>query len=184
VNSSAEPGTGLSNVHGTDVSDNESAITLFRMIFEGLVLLLLMLAIERLFFGPGYYASLSIHPFWIVVLITSVQNGLYVGVITTALAGLLMEWPPRPIGADITAHYLSVAILPLQWLLVSFCIGIFRQAQIRTEQRLLSDKARLIEINEALAIEIMRLDEMVHDLELNATTAPRRQSDTGQAVRN
>jgi hypothetical protein len=144
---------------------------LLRAVLESLLLLLLMRAIEALFFGPGTFASMALHPFWIVVLITSAQHGLFAGVITAGLAALMMEWPQRPIGMDITEHYLDVAIVPMQWLLVALCVGLFRQGEIRAKNLLAAENARLSEANEALANEVDRLDATIWDMELAAVTA-------------
>jgi hypothetical protein len=139
-------------------------------IVESFVLLLALKAIEALFFGPGYFASLGQHPFWIVVLLAAIQHGLFTGVITAGLAGLMMDWPPRPVDVDITAHYLEVAILPLQWLTAALCIGLFRQTQIREQRRLNQENAKLEGMNKALASEIARLDETIGRFELEAVT--------------
>jgi hypothetical protein len=144
---------------------------LLRAVLESLLLLLLMRAVEALFFGPGTFASMSLHPFWIVVLITSAQHGLFAGVITAGLAALMMEWPQRPIGMDITEHYLDVAIVPMQWLLVALCVGLFRQGEIRAKNFLAAENARLSEANEVLAKEVDRLDATIWDMELAAVTA-------------
>jgi hypothetical protein len=139
-------------------------------IVESFVLLLLLEAAEILFFGDRYFASLAQHPFWIVVLLAALQHGLFAGVATAGLAALMMDWPPRPVDVDITAHYLEVAILPLQWLAAALCIGLFRQTQIRDQRRLQAEKASLEEINEALAAEVSRLDDEVEGFELEAVT--------------
>jgi hypothetical protein len=178
----AEGDAGVGPAQVKETGRGGSIVGLLRSTFESLLLLSLLLAVEALFFGSGYFASLSIHPFWIVVLLASVQNGLFAGVVTTALAASLMDWPPRPIGVDITTHYLATAILPLQWLIVSFCIGFYREGQIRAERQLVTANARLTQINEALASEIARLDQTIRAQELAASTARQQQSNVGEAL--
>ena len=107
-----------------------------RSMFGTLLLLLIVRWSEPLFFGPGYYVGLSIHPFWIIVILAAAQRGLFVGVTTAALAGLLMDWPARMLDADISTYYAELAILPVQWILSAVFIGAFRQMQIAEEHRL------------------------------------------------
>lgn len=147
---------------------------LLRSIFESLLVLLLLRAIEQVFFGPGTFSAQAVHPFWIVVLIASVQSGVFAGVFSAGLAVLMMDWPARPIGVDITDYYLSVAIVPAQWLLAALVVGLFRQTQIRAERQLIGDKARLVDANKILAGEVVRLDKLFRDLELEAVTAQER----------
>jgi hypothetical protein len=141
-----------------------------RSLVESIVLLLLLRVIESLFFGTGFFASLTLHPFWLVVLLSSMQHGLYSGVATAGLAALLLDWSPHATGVDVTDHQLAIAILPFQWLVASLCIGLFRHAQIRAQRQLAQDNARLQVINEALAAEVLRLDSVIRDLELEAAT--------------
>lgn len=129
------------------------------------VLLLVLRAVEPLFFGEDYYLTLSAHPFWIVILLAAVQNGFFVGVATAALASMLMDWPPRPVGVDITAHYLDLAVVPVQWLLAAIVIGGFRQGQIRKEQRLRRKNAWLEAANDSFSREIGRMDGLIDRLE-------------------
>lgn len=155
--------------HTTGWNLNESEPFLRGLVESG-ILLLLAVGVERLFFGTGYYATLVQHPFWIVVLLAAVQHGLFVGVATAGLATLMMDWPVRPVGADITAHYVEVAILPLQWLLAALCIGVFRQGEMRKDADLRSEARALREMNEALAGEVRRIDTVLEHTELAAVT--------------
>jgi hypothetical protein len=142
-----------------------------RGLFGAVALLLVARAAEPLFFGDGFYATLSIHPFWILVILAAVQGGFFVGVASAAAAAMLMDWPPRPAGVDITAHYVELAILPVQWLLAAIVIGAFRQGQIRSEARLAADNVRLRRMGDDLAAELQRMDDEIALLELHAATA-------------
>lgn len=125
------------------------------------VLLLAIDAVEPLFFGPGYFSGLTYHPFWIVILLAAVQHGLFVGLSVVGLATLLMDWPARPLGVDITAHYADVATAPAQWLLVALVVGLYRQHQLRQERVVRQANDRLQQVNQTLADEIRRLDAYV-----------------------
>lgn len=141
-------------------------------------LLLVARACEPLFFGDGYFATLAIHPFWIVVILAAMQGGFFVGVATAAAAAMLVDWPPRPAGVDITAHYVELAIVPVQWLLAAIIIGTIRQNQIRHVSKLIYENQRLRGISEDLAEEIERIDFEIAELELQVATSEIRYHET------
>lgn len=86
---------------------------LFLQGFAGSAVLLLAIdATEPLFFGPGYFAGLTYHPFWIVILLAAVQHGLFVGLSVVGLAALLMDWPTRP-WASTSRHIMPILPQPL-----------------------------------------------------------------------
>lgn len=134
------------------------------------VLLVAINAAEPLFFGEGYFASLTYHPFWIVILLAAVQHGLFVGLSVVGLATMMMDWPSRPVGMDITDHYVDIAVAPAQWLIAALLIGLYRQQQIRRQRATLRENDRLREVNRTLAGEIHRLDAFVARAELAAAT--------------
>ena len=134
------------------------------------VLLLLVRAAEPLFFGPAFYATLTAHPYWIVVILAATQGGVLMGIVTAAAATMLMEWPPRPVGVDITAHYVALAVVPVQWLLAAVIIGSFREGHMRRENALADENAHLMRMAEDFAAEIERLDAEIDALELGAAT--------------
>ncbi len=143
----------------------------FRGIFEGFVLLVAVVAVERLFLGRGTYAALDVHPFWFPVLLITLQYGLYSGVVTACLAALMLDWPIRPPGQDIVDFYFEVVRLPVQWVLVAMAIGIFRQAQIRAETVRERTIASLRATNERFAEEVARLDDELYRFETAVATA-------------
>lgn len=144
--------------------------TFLRALLESGLLLLLIRFCEPLFFGPGYYSELDFHPFWIVVLLASLQYGVFGGVAAAGLASLLMEWPPRPIGVDITEHYIDMAIQPLHWLLAALLLGSYRYMQIREVRRLQHELEDTSRMNEELAEEVERMDTSLAHAELSLMT--------------
>ncbi|MFO1144210.1 MAG: hypothetical protein U1E59_17895 [Amaricoccus sp.] len=142
-----------------------------RGVFEGLVLLVALVAVERIFLGRGTFAGLDLHPFWLPVLLVTMQYGLYGGVITACLASLMLDWPIRPPGQDIVDFYFELVRLPVQWVLVAMAIGIFRQAQIRTEAIRERTLAHLKSVNDLFAQEVARLDDELYRFETAVATA-------------
>ena len=131
-----------------------------------------MIVIEILFFGPGTYATLDLHPFWIVVLLVTVQHGLYSGVVTAVLAAMMLDWPARPPGLDIADYYLELARLPVQWIAVSMLLGVYRQSQIRLEAERVREIAHLKAVNECITDEVARLDDELWQFEIAAAVSP------------
>jgi hypothetical protein len=123
------------------------------------VLLALALAVERVFFGPGFYSGLSLHPFWIIILL-----------VTAALAALAMDWPPRGLDSDMTTYLVDMLTLPVLWLVSAFCLGIFRQSELTELQDVRAANAHLQEVNTALAQEILQTDLALERAELAVVT--------------
>ena len=156
-----------------------AADPLIRSVFGSFVLLAVIRLAEPVLFHPGYYAELSVHPFWIVVVLTAMQEGLFAGVAAAGMASLLMQWPARPLDMDITAHYATVAIVPIQWVLSAVLLGVYRQLQIVAEDRIFRENAGLREANDRMAEEIGRLDAALSRLELRAATCRAGDADAG-----
>lgn len=125
---------------------------------EGLAMLLALVAVEIAFFGRGGFAELGMHPFWLPILIVTIQYGLYAGVITAAAAGFAMDSPTRPLGLDIAAYYVELARQPLQWVGAALVIGLFRHAQIRFEDSKADEIDRLRAMNARFAETVAEQD--------------------------
>jgi hypothetical protein len=147
-------------------TDRSALYHQIRAVFEGFALLVALIAVERLFLGRGTYAGLGLHPFWLPVLLVSLQHGLFGGVATAILASWLADWPIRAPGQDIAAHYFQLVRLPVQWLLVALAIGVFRQAQIRAEAERDREITRLRQVNDRFAAEVARLDDELWRFEM------------------
>ncbi len=132
------------------------------------VMLGLIAVAEPLLFGGGYYRTLSLHPFWIVVLLAASQHGLAVGLATVALSTVLLGMPVRPLGVDATVHFAQAAVLPLQWLTVALVLGMYRQRQLQATEALWQANQRLSQMNDTLAQEVDRMDAMLAVVERSA----------------
>ena len=132
------------------------------------VMLGLIAVAEPLLFGLGYYRTLSLHPFWIVVLLAASQHGLAVGLATVAMATVLLGMPVRPLGVDATVHFAQAAVLPLQWLTVALILGMYRQRQLQATEALWQANQRLSQMNDTLAQEVDRMDTMLVVVERSA----------------
>lgn len=136
-----------------------------RGIIGAAVLSVLIAGAEPLLFGAGFYETLKLHPFWIVILIASLQHGPGVGIASVALATFLMGWPDRFVGEDAAVYAARVAVLPLQWLVVALIVGLYSQRKILETEGLRAEVTRLEDVSDTLAAEIERMDSLVLDLE-------------------
>lgn len=142
----------------------------FRAMLDAIVLIVIFLLAEKLFFGSGFYAGLDFHPFWVVVLLTTLQNGLYAGVIAAFFSTLAMEWPARAIGVDIVEHYIQVSILPLQWLLTALLLGAFRGAELRDQAWLKKELRSAEKDKRRLAEELRLTDASLEEVQIEVLT--------------
>lgn len=142
--------------------------TFQRGVLGSVVLLLIIAGAEVLFLEPGYFNSLALHPFWIVIVIAAMQNGVAVGAITSVIATLLVGLPDRLIDESATVYAARAAVLPLQWFVVALIVGFYRQKEIEEVDGLRAEVARLEGISASLADEVERMDSMVAALESEA----------------
>ncbi|UMA64587.1 hypothetical protein LVO79_16530 [Roseivivax marinus] len=146
---------------------------LMRGVVGAVVLLLLLAAAERFLFAPGFYDTLTLHPFWIVILIAALQHGTAVGCAAVAMATVLMGWPDRLVGEGCrrlcrTGRSSALAVArcgPDRRALSS-------EKQIVETETLRADAARLEGMTASLAAEVERMDDMIVSLEREAAARP------------
>lgn len=141
---------------------------LLRGIFGAAALLAVISGAELLFFGTGFFTSLDLHPFWIVILIAALQHGPGVGIASVAMATFFMGWPDRLIGEDAAVYAARIAVQPLQWLVVALIVGLYSQKRLLETKDLRMEVSRLQALSDKLAAEVERLDSLVLDLERDA----------------
>ena len=113
--------------------------------YEACFLFLLLMIIEWIIPGPASLAQISPHPFWIPVVLLSVQYGSGTGLVVAALAaGLswLAGWPPQTSQEDFYTYSLRVWREPVLWILCAIVIGGLRNRQIR-ERLALEERLRV-----------------------------------------
>ena len=119
------------------------------------------LAIDGLFFGGTRFRALTLHPFWIPVLLASVQygtnSGLLAAIVSTA-ALLTGNLPPRGIFQDRYGWLFEISRLPLLWFAVSLLIGELRTRQIRAGERTRQDLAETARRENVLVEAYKRLE--------------------------
>lgn len=112
-------------------------------VIELLVLFALLLLIERLAMAPGEFAKLQPHPYWLPVILLSLQYGTADGVLAAAVAILIsvvVGWPSQGVGEDFYRYIIRVWAVPIGWIMTSIVIG-----EVRARQR-----SQLTELKTAL----------------------------------
>tara|TARA_R110002072_G_scaffold261831_2_gene420603 strand:+ start:2431 stop:3441 length:1011 start_codon:yes stop_codon:yes gene_type:complete len=152
--------------------------TFQRGLFGAVVLLLTIAGAELLFLGSGYFDSLTLHPFWVVIVIAAMQNGVAVGVATSVAAALLVGLPDRFVNEGAAVYAARAAVLPLQWFVVALIVGFYRQKELEEVNDLQADVVRLTGISNSLANEVERMDGMLEALESKAVSRPASEPET------
>ncbi len=102
-------------------------------VIELVVLFTALMVIERLLMSPGDFAKLQPHPYWLPVILLSLQYGTADGVLAATvaiIAGLLMGSPTQGVGEEYYRYLIRVWAVPIGWITSAILIG-----EIRARQR-------------------------------------------------
>lgn len=101
---------------------------------EILGFLLIVLLVDYLWFDGTRFRDFHPHPFWVIVLVASVQYGSTAGIITTVLASFLLlagNIPQMHFTHDFHHYVLDKLIQPLMWLAAAVVLGELSSRNIR-----------------------------------------------------
>ncbi len=122
----------------TPVDGGVSILPPLSALAEIVVLFALIYAIDKL--TPNLaILDLSPHPFWIPVLLVSLQYGTISGFIAAAVAiaiSLFSGLPEQDIGENLFAYFLRVLGQPILWIGVALLVGQFRMRQLGAKHEL------------------------------------------------
>lgn len=113
-------------------------------VIELVILFGLLVMIDRLLMQPGDFAKLQPHPYWLPVILLSLQYGTADGVLAAAtaiLVNLALGPSSQGIAEDYYRYLMRVWSVPVAWILTAVVIG-----EVRTRQR-----SRMTELIGALA---------------------------------
>jgi polysaccharide biosynthesis protein PelD len=123
---------------------------------EILIYLAVAVAVDYAFFGGNRFWSVSIHPFWPLIIIVSVQYGTSEGLLASFVATALLligKLPPQKISQDLYEYLFYVIRTPLMWFVASVLLGELRGRHKRETESLREDlestKSQLVRINGA-----------------------------------
>ena len=131
--------------------------------------LLAAAAIDMWLLQPGTLASLKPHPFWIPIILISLQYGTVDGLAAVAACTMtlwLLDWP-KPDPDEEYFSYLSRTLSePTLWLGSAILIGEFRLRQISATRRLSASRDRINNERKSLAAHLTQTFGRVEHLEL------------------
>ena len=136
---------------------------------ECLVFLTVALALDWVFFGGLRFRDFTYHPFWLPVLLVTVQYGTDAGLMAAALSTVSLlagNLPPQAVSDDRFAWLFGVVKLPLMWFCAAVLLGELRRRQIIERDKLRQDLAGAGEREQALAEAYRRLDQAKRALEV------------------
>jgi hypothetical protein len=114
-----------------------------RAMIEIVLFVAATLAVDHFFFNGHRFREVTLHPFWLLVLLVSVQYGVAEG-LTAAVAGTAALWvgnlPPVRLDQDLYGYWLGIAAMPAAWLAAAVLFGELRAR----------DRRRIIMLSQAL----------------------------------
>jgi polysaccharide biosynthesis protein PelD len=123
---------------------------------------------------PGVeIATLEPSPFWVPVLLLSLQYGTVAGLLAAAVATLAYTFnglPEQAIGENLFTFLLRIWALPILWIGVALVLGQFRLRQIEVKQSLKQKLGSRTLEAESLASYASALEERCHGLERKLTS--------------
>jgi hypothetical protein len=142
-------------------------------IFETLFFLIILTALNYLFGDGERFIHYSLHPFWIIVLLMTVQYGTAEGIFAALLSTLFLyagNIPPQKINEPYFDYQFQLAYLPGLWLLTAFILGELRMRQEWENQRLKEDFTQAKLEAEKITSEYQVLKETNDHLEIQLTS--------------
>ncbi len=108
----------------------------------------------NLAFGDGTrYISATFHPFWIIILLVSVQYGPNEGLVAALLSSTFLivgNLPEQSFSETIYDYILRVSMAPLMWIMTAVGIGFIRVRQINERQDLMEKLSRAQETSASI----------------------------------
>jgi polysaccharide biosynthesis protein PelD len=118
---------------GTDALTRHRFLPTRAGVIELVVLFAGLMVIERLLMTPGDFAKLQPHPYWLPVILLSLQYGTADGVLAAAIAiiaSIVMGSPTQGVGEEYYRYLIRVWAVPIGWITSAILIG-----EIRARQR-------------------------------------------------
>jgi hypothetical protein len=113
-------------------------------LLEMALFLTVALIVDHLFFGGKRFIEVSLHPFWLIVILISSQYGTGEGLVSAALstAGLLLgNVPEQTLSQDTYQFLFDIFRLPLSWFVMALLLGEIRMRHMRERDKLRLDLA-------------------------------------------
>jgi hypothetical protein len=106
-----------------------------KMIGTALILFFsVAIAADYAFFNGARFVDIAPHPFWIIVLLLSVQYGTVAGLLAAATSTVVLlagNLPPQLFSQDVYEYVFALSQRPLLWFAAAAVLGELRMGQIR-----------------------------------------------------
>ena len=146
--------------------------TIFGLRYSALLEIALLLGgvllIDRLFFDGTRFRSVALHPFWLAVVLASVQYGTNAGLaaaLASTVALVTGNLPPRELFQDRFAWMFETVRLPMLWFAAGIVLGELRTRQMRESEKLRRDLGEISRRENVLADAYKRLEAAKEALE-------------------
>src|SRR5882762_737675 len=126
------------------------------------------LAVDTFLFGGSRFAGFSPHPFWLIVLLVTVQYGITEGLVAAALASaalLAFNVPPAALGEDIHIWLARVLREPVMWFATALIVGELQERHLRERRRMRGELAEAEQRERVVAESYTRLERLKETLE-------------------
>ena len=118
--------------------------------------MVIAIAADHYFFAGDRYWSIYPHPFWLPVILLSVQYGTTPGMMAAGISSILLftgDFPQQDMGQDYFNYLFTLSARPLMWFVTSIVLGELtnRHVQNRIElvNALISEKQRADDMTDA-----------------------------------
>src|SRR3954469_2262931 len=143
------------------------------------------LAIDYTLLEGDRFAALQPHPFWIPVILLSLQFGTSAGllaVLTASACLLIGNLPEQMLSEDRFSYLLHLSAQPLLWLAAALVIGEMRSRQLRRVQEVLEEHDRVETERDTIAAAYQNMKGAKMDLEMRVAGQVRTLAATCEAL--
>ncbi len=138
-------------------------------IFEALSFLMIITGLNLILGDGTRFFDFSPHPYWIIILLLTVQYGTNEGLVCSVLASVfLLVWnlPEQSMSGDIFDYLITVFYRPFLWLIASVVLGELRVRQMREKTELRKELGEVSTREQSITRAYENLKEVKENLEM------------------
>lgn len=155
-------------------------------IIEIIIFFVVVLTIDVVFFDSNRFIDVYPHPFWLIVMMISVQYGTSEGLVAAVISGfilLVMNLPEQDINQDLHTYLFEISLRPILWFSIAILVGELSFRHIK-ERDLLRDELRGAKFREEiLSNSYKKLNQLKQNLEIKVAGQLRTVISTYEAAR-
>ncbi len=133
------------------------------------ILFLSLVVFLSYMWGDGKrFVDYYLHPFWIIILLISIQHGTLAGIMSVILSTLFLyvgNVPPQNAQESTFEYQFHLAFLPLLWFVTAFILGEIRRGEIQETEELKHNFAKSTEEAKAITDAYQDLKKIKESLE-------------------